>query len=305
MPAGVQTISDWFAAHEPVVYKHINLGQQQHKKVYDKIFKVGNTNVQIEDQAVWSGPNTFDRHLENETIEPKKITTAWTSRKRAVFYAAMLTASKESLIGERTDGMLRRKAERMGLAGEVTPDWLCGLFLDRGFTDITIGDGKPLYATDHNLGQHGTFSNMTSDALSHAGIESAIVALSQIRNFDGIPEALDVKCIVIHPTKWPLLQTLMRTPKRTGGLFNDISFVHDETGAWDMVPNRFLQTQTFWHLITEVTTRGDGLFFKWLEKLNYVRDNIQAQRTAQFIGAQGMNYGAYDPHGAYASNSPT
>jgi hypothetical protein len=305
MPAGVQTISDWFAAHEPVVYKHINLGKTQHKKVYDKIFKVGETKYQIEDQAVWSGPNTFDRHLENQTIEPKKITVAWKSRKTAVFYTAMLTASKESLIGERTDGALRRKAERMGLAGEVTPDWLTALFLDRGFTDVTIGDGKSLYATDHNLGQHGTFSNMSSDALSHAGIESAMVALSQIKNYDGIPEALDVGCIVVHPTKWPLLQTLMKTEKRTGGLFNDVSFVHDEGGGWDRVPNRFLQTTTYWHLITEVTKRGDGLFLKWLEELNYVRDQVQAQRTAQFIGAMGLMYGCYDPHGAYGSNAVT
>lgn len=301
----VQTFSDWFAAHEPAVRKHINLGRTSHKKVFDKIFKMGNTKVQIEDQAVWSGPNTFDRHLENETIQPKKITLAWKSRKRAVFYTALLEATKESLMGERTGGELTRKAERMGVAGEATPDWVGALFLDRGFTDVTIGDGKPLYATDHSLGQHGTFSNMTSDALSHAGLESAIVALSQIKDFDGIPMSLDVSGIVIHPAKWPLLQTLQKTPKRTGGLFNDVSFVHDEAGGWDMIPNRFLQTTTYWHLITEVTKRGEGLFWKWLEELNYTRDNIAAQRVAQYIGAMGFIYGAIDPHGAYGSNSPT
>lgn len=305
MPAGVIAVSDWFAAHEPIVRKHINLGKEQHKKVYDQIFKVGSTDRQYREIAVWSGPNTFDRHMENETIKPKTITTAWTKRHNPVWYAGMLTCSKESLMGERTDGELRRKAERMGNAGEATPDWVTALWLDRAFTDNVVGDGLPLYSASHTLGQNGTESNLISDALSHAGIETALVALSQIKDFDGIPQALDVSGIVIHPAKAPLLSVLLQTPKRTGGLFNDISYVHDEAGGWKPVVNRFLGTTTYWHLITEVTKRGDGLFLDWLEKLNYQRDNIVNTRQAQFVGAMGFQYGVDDWHGAFGSNSAT
>lgn len=296
-------IADWFAAFEPVVYKHIGLGLAEHKAVYKEVVHVDTTDQQIQDTATWGGPGFLDRHKENEAITPKRIVQHWKKRHTAVFMAGALTCSKESLIGNRYKE-IERTARSMGRAGQVTPDLIWGGFFDRAFTDIEIGDGLPLYDTAHPLPQGGTESNMISDALSHAGIETMLVNLSQLKGPDGVPQAYMAMKLMVHPTKWPLAWTLMKTPKRTGGLFNDLSFVYDN--AIDIIPNRFLQSLTHWHVITDVTLKQEnGLFWDWLEKLNFERDNVTNTRQAIFVAAFGAVFGARDWRGAYGSNSAT
>lgn len=298
-----QAIADWFAAFEPVVYHHIGLGLKQHDPVYKKWIHVDKTDQQIQDTATWSGPGFLDRHHENEAITPKKIVQQWKKRHTAVFMAGALTCSKESLIGNRYKE-IERTARSIGRAGQVTPDLMTALFLDRAFTDVEIGDGLPLYSTVHPLGQGSTESNTITDALSHAGIETMLVNLSQLKAWDGVPQAYEAMRLVVHPVKWPLAWTLMKTPKRTGGLFNDMSFVYDN--AIEIVANRFLTSTTHWHTITDVTLKdGNGLFWDWLEELNFERDNITNTRQAVFTAAFGAVLGARDWRGAYGSSSAT
>lgn len=302
-----QSVADFFAAHVPVVYEHIGLGELQHKKVYDQYVSVGKSDSQYQDTAIWGGPGFLDRHLENEPITPKKIVNQATFRHSAVFYAGLLTASKESFIGGGSNtgvSKVKKMAESMGRAAQTTPDLVMALFMDRAFTDNSIYDGGPLYSTTHPLPQGGTESNMSSDALSHAGLETMFIALSQLKGLDGNPQAYEPEAIMVAPAKWPLLDTLLSTPKRTGGLFNDTSFVYKEGKGLKPAVNRFLQNTTFWHVVTEVTTKQkDGTFLDWLEGINYERDNVTNTRQLLFVAAEGFLFGARGWHGNWGSNS--
>lgn len=296
-----QAIADWFAAFEPVVYKHIGLGLAQHKPVYKEWIHVDKTDMQFQDTATWGGPGFLDRHFENEPITPKKIIQHWKKRHSAVFMTGALTCSRESLIGNRYKE-IERTARSIGRAGQVTPDLMTALLLDRAFVDVEIGDGLPIYSTVHPLPQGGTESNMISDSLSHAGIETMLIALTQLKAPDGVPQAYEPMCLVVHPTKVPLAWTLMKTPKRTGGLFNDMSYVYDN--AIKIVANRFLTNTTHWHTITDVTLKDqNGLFWDWLEELNFERDNVTNTRQAIFTAALGAVMGCRDWRGAFGSNS--
>ncbi len=165
--------------------------------------------------------------------------------------------------------------------------------------NFAIGDGKPLFATDHLLGKGGTFANRFTapTALSQSSVEDALIEIEDYR--DGAGLLIDARAESLH-----IPRSLRFTADRIlASRFEPDSGNNAINPVAEIFPrgyhvNHRFTSQTEWFIKTNV---DDG--FKRFERMPYWFDTDNDFGTSNYRhkGLLWTSYGLTDPRAGWGS----
>lgn len=296
------TTGDIFRSIEPTVVEHIGLGYAERPGIYDKIFKVENTDKSIEDIQEWGGLTVLGEKDEGDVFPEDRIYQGWSVRYQSRTFGALVAFTMEAIQDTRYTE-IKKLSKAMGRAGRLTPEYQCALFIDRGFNSTykVTGDRQSLFSTTHTTPRGGTYSNMLAQAaeLSEEGLEQVLINLSLVPGTDDLLNALEGVNLVVPAQLGPRAEKLDKTKKSVGSNINDISYV---AGKLNPIVDPYLSDQNHWIVTTNVTEEGDGLMYRYRMRPTTGRDQHTRTLDSLFYIYFRSHWGCPDARGVYGSN---
>lgn len=285
---------------EPVVRHYFGLEMAAGEEIFSSIFDVEETDEPVMEATEYGGPGTMSYKPENERIIFDSITQGGTKRFVAGTWATGIEISLEAAEDTKY-GAIRTTSKSLGRAAKLTPEYLGAQFLDRAFNSSfpTQNDALSLCNSAHLLPKGGTFSNLLANAysLSEFALEQVYQNLAVLPGPDGLITPLRPKTLIVPAALGIPAWKLMATQLQVGSANNDRSFV---AGKTDVVVNNYLGSSTRWFVKTDA---GDGLFWKWRVKPQFMRDNVDAVTMALYMCRFRAYWGCVDSRGIFGSNA--
>jgi hypothetical protein len=298
------TSADIYRSIEPVVAEYFGLGEKSRIKYYEKIADVSDVDAPEWDAVQYGGPGVFPQKNEGAPVEMDQVNQGWAFRWKVLTHASGMIVTREAAKDTKYSKIMS-DAKSMGRGASETPNYHTALFLDNAF-DVTkpvIGDGLPLCHVAHTTPSGVTFANTFTDsqfALTEEGVEQVGINLELFIGEDGMPLPIKGKKLVFHPSKRPIAEKLMMTTKKVGTNYNDISVID---GTLDPISFPHLSGTEPWFVITEVTTDGDGVFYKYRERPMQEREPNTSNLSTLFVSFFRATVGCKDARGIYGSNA--
>lgn len=172
--------------------------------------------------------------------------------------------------------------------------------LNNGFdAGYPIGDGEPLFSTQHPLKYGGVFSNRlaTGASLSEAAIESACIRVSRFVDDRGLPVLVRVMRLHVPPELRFEAHRILRTVDRPGTADNDTNALKD----MNMIPKGFAVNHRFtdpdsWFLTTDCP---DGLKHMRRTRVSRGVEGDFDTGNMRYKGRERYSFGATNPRGSF------
>lgn len=275
---------------------------KRHPEQWREIFTVQNSNKAYEEDVLMYGLGGGRVKEEGVGVQYDAGGEAWSARyvheTIALAFAITEEAIEDGLYGDLGAKFARSMARGMQHTKEVKG----ANILNNGFSSSHLmGDGKPLFATDHPLAGGGTWSNTldTPADLSEAALEDILIQISQCKDDRGIPLALLAKKLIVHPSNTFTATRLLNATLRPGTSDNDPNAIKD----MGMIPggakvNQRLTDPDAWFIITDCP---DGLKHMVRKAIQRGMEGDFETGNARFKARERYVFGATNPRGAYGS----
>jgi hypothetical protein len=291
-----------YANIEPVVRHRWGLERGKVKKQAQEIFSFSSSKDPIYETLEQAGPGMLKLKVQNQAIQTGTVTLGRPKRWEAATYAGGVELSYEA-VRDAKSSEIKTPAGLLGRSTERAPQMLLAQFLDRSFDANfpATWDGKELCSTAHLRPDGTTYSNaMTVPAsLSETSLEDVVIALRQTTGPDGLLDPVSLKKVVVASSSANLIAKIGRTERKLGSNYNDVNVVMDD--AKKHVVFDYLTNQTRWFVTTD--RNPDGLFWKWVEEPEFIRDNVSLTLSALFISFFRAMWGCEDPRSIYGVNA--
>lgn len=233
---------------------------RRHPEQWREIFEVHQSEKAYEEDVLLVGLGAAQVKPEGQSVNYDAGYEAWTARyvneTVAIAFAITEEAIEDGLYGNLGAKFSRSMARSMQHTKEVKG----ANILNNGFSSsYPIGDGKPLFATDHPLAGGGTGSNTftTQADLAEASLEDALIAVSQLVDDRGLPVSVMATKLIIPPALVFTADRLLNSNLRPGTSDNDVNAIKNQ----GLIPqgakvNQRLTDSNAWFLLTDCP---DGL----------------------------------------------
>ncbi len=295
--------NDFWAAIEPVANRKFNGIGEKTPRQFDKIFEVGSDDEPQTSYVEYGGVNaTLQLKTENAAVQQRTTSQGPIKTWNTQTFAGAATISMEA--AKDVKNRYAKLGQAVGLLGEaawVTPELLTALFLDRAFDSNYPATPDAVEACGVHTLPDGTttFQNelATPAALDETSAEDVKVALRGVVGQSGNLRPLMVRKWVVPSAYANIVEKLARTKQTTGSANNDVSVV----SGTDYEVFDYLGSSTRWFALTNAMDKENGLFFDWIEKQQFITDQVPIMLQKVFIAYFRARYGIKDWRHIYGS----
>ena len=272
----MMTSANFYQAIGPFVVKTWGDGREKLEKQYSQIFNVSDTTDPYRRTVEYGGTGVLTKKFQGAPVLHQKFNEGMKKQYEAVTWAGSAQITMEALQDLKSKAKeLARGLMDFGYSTEQTPEYICGLILDRAFNSSypLTGDGKELCSESHTTAKGGTQSNAfttTPQSLSESGIEQMMINLRTVKGPDGMLKPRSLKSIVVPSALAIRAEKLNLTKKQVGSFNNDVSVV----AGTKVIVFDYLVNQTRWFGLTDKNTESDGLFFEFRSRPDIIFDDL-------------------------------
>jgi len=291
--------NDFFAAIDPVVNRSFYGLETKAERQFEKIFKISSDDEPIKSAVEYGGPGSLSLKTENAAVQSKQILQGPVKTWNTATYAGAVTISYEAAKDVRNRyGRVAQAAGSLGRASRVTPELLTALLLDRAFNSAfpATADALEMCSTVHQLPDGQTTGNelATPAALDETAAEDVKTNLRTILGPDGNIMPHKVDCWIVPSALCNVAQKLSKSDLQVGSANNDPSVIKGtKVAEFD-----YLGSNTRWFAKTDNTR---GLFFDWIEKEQFITDQVVLMLQKVYVAFFRCRYGIVDFRGIYGS----
>lgn len=287
--------NDFWAAIEPVANRKFHGIGEKTPRQFDKIFRIGSDDEPQTSYVEYGASGNLAEKTENEAVAQHTTSQGPVKTYYTRTFAGAATISHEA--AKDVKNRYPKLSQAMGLLGEaahVTPELLTALMMDRAFNSSypATADGVEMCGTHTLPDGVTTFSNelATPAALDEASAEDVRIALRSTLGQSGNLRPLLVESWVVPSAYDVVAHKLSRTKKSVGNANNDDSLV----AGTKVIVFDYLGSSTRWFAQTNAADKENGLFWDWIEKTQFVTDQVPIMMQKVFIAYFRARYGIKD-----------
>lgn len=299
-----QSSNDFWAAIEPVANRKFYGVGVKVPSQFDKIFTVGSDDEPQTSYVEYGGAANLQLKTENAAVvqrTPKQgpVKTWFTQT-----FAGAATISMEAAKDVKNRyPVLSQATGQLGEAARVTPELLTALFMDRAFDSNypATPDGVAMCGTHTLPDGVTTFANLLSSApaLDETSAEDMRLLARTTLGQSGNIRPLMIEKWVVPSAYAVIVEKLSRTKQSVGNANNDVSVI----SGTDYQVFDYLGSSTRWFGKTNSENGEGGLFFDWIEKTQFITDQMPLMLQKIFIAYFRCRYGIKDWRNVFGSNA--
>ena len=228
----------------------------KYENEHAQVFETETSDRSFEEETKLSGFSAAPVKAEGSAIEYDNAQEAWTARYNHETIAMGFSITEEAVEDNLYDSLSARYTKALARAMAYTKQVKAMAILNSGFdTNVTYGDGKALFATDHPLVSGGTNSNRPAVAadLNETSLEAAVIQISQWTDERGLLIAAKPKKLVVPPQLMFVATRLLETEQRVGTADNDLNAIKSNGSIPEgYTVNHYLTDNNAWFLTTDI-----------------------------------------------------
>jgi phage major head subunit gpT-like protein len=174
--------------------------------------------------------------------------------------------------------------------------------LNNGFNSaFPVGDGEPLFSTDHPLVSGGTNSNEpgTPADLNETSLEAAVIQIAAWTDERGLLIAAKPRKLIVPPALMFVATRLLETQLRVGTADNDLNALKSNGSIPEgYAVNHFLTDTDAWFLCTDVP---NGLKHFVRSPMATSMDGDFDTGNVRYKARERYSFGVSDPLGMFGS----
>lgn len=234
-------------AYDAVLFEEYD----RYPEMYSKVFNVKSTNKKQEKLTQVTGLGVMPINTEGNDATLDDPLQGYDKTCTMVDYALGFQIH-DNLMDDDQQDVMGRMTRALARSAKETRDQISFNLFNNGFTVVTGGDGKYLFATDHPLVGGGTQANrpVAGTDLSITSIQAGINAIERMTDDRGLLLSMKAKILLIPPElKWTAREILESSDKPYTAN-NEINSVQEEglrymtcpyltdTNAWFLLPEK-------------------------------------------------------------------
>lgn len=285
-------------AYDAVLFEEYD----RYPDMYSKVFTVKGTNKKQEKATQVTGLGIMPLNTEGNDITLDDPLQGYDKTCTMYDYALGFKVH-DNLMDDDQQDVIGRMTRALARSAKETRDQIAFNMFNNGFTVVTGGDGKYLFATDHPLVGGGTQANRPTVAadLSITSLQAAINVFERTVDDRGLLLNIKPKILLIPPElKWTAREILDSADKPYTAN-NEINALQDEGLRYMVCP--YLTDTNAWFLLSEKDIHW--LLFYERQALKTSIERYEAKRTTGYFGVQRFGTMHADFRGTYGSPGST
>lgn len=275
----------------------------KYENQHSEIFEVENSDRSFEEETKLSGFSAAPVKDEGSAIQYDNAQEAWTARYTHETVAMGFSITEEAIEDNLYDSLSARYTKALARAMAYTKQVKAAAILNSGFdSNVTYGDGKELFATDHPLVSGGTNSNAPAVAsdLNETSLEAAVIQISQWTDERGLLIAARPKKMIVPPQLMFTATRLLETEGRVGTADNDLNAIRTNGSVPEgYTVNHYLTDGDAWFLTTDIP---NGLKHFVRTPLSTSMDGDFDTGNSRYKARERYSFGVSDPLGVWGSS---
>lgn len=275
----------------------------KYENQHSEIFEVENSDRSFEEETKLSGFSAAPVKDEGAAIQYDNAQEAWTARYTHETVAMGFSITEEAIEDNLYDSLSARYTKALARAMAYTKQVKAAAILNSGFdSNVTYGDGKELFATDHPLVSGGTNSNAPAVAadLNETSLEAAVIQISQWTDERGLLIAARPKKMIVPPQLMFTATRLLETEGRVGTADNDLNAIRTNGSVPEgYTVNHYLTDGDAWFLTTDIP---NGLKHFVRTPLSTSMDGDFDTGNSRYKARERYSFGVSDPLGVWGSS---
>ena len=234
---------------------------EEHKEIYE----TETSERSFEEETKLSGFSAAPVKNEGQAIAYDNAQEAWTARYNHETIALGFSLTEEAIEDNLYDSLSARYTKGLARAMAYTKQVKAAAVLNNGFnSQVTYGDGQPLFSAAHPLISGGTNGNTPSTPadLNETALENAVIQIAAWTDERGLLIAARPKKLVVPPALQFVATRLLDTELRVGTNNNDINAIKNNGSVPEgYTINHFLTATNAWFLTTDVPNCYISIFY--------------------------------------------
>jgi len=247
-------LDNFYAERKPYLEEIVGMDFMEHPMKCLEFLNTKSASSGWVDGATVSGMGLFQTKAELVDAATDDVLQGPTARVSMLTYAKQHLVSQEAIEDDEGDGIIASRLPAMLRAGRATQEVLGHDVLNSGFSSVTTPDGVALFSASH-VNLSGTAGdNLITTALSHAGIEEAILVLESQTDDRNIPIFQKAAKIVVPNalrfTASTLLESALKTDTPASNYYsNEVNALKGE--GLSLVTTQFFTDSNNWFLLSD------------------------------------------------------
>jgi len=271
---------------------------EEHKEIFEE----ETSERSFEEEVKLSGFSAAPVKSEGDAIQYDAAQEAYTARYNHETIALGFSITEEAMEDNLYDSLSSRYTKALARAMAYTKQVKAASIMNNGFdSNVTYGDGQPLFSTDHPLVSGGANSNTPAVAadLNETSLEAAVIQISGWTDERGLLIAARPRKLIVPPSLMFVATRLLETEQRVGTADNDINAIMTNgsiPGGYSV--NHFLTDDDAWFLTTDVP---NGLKHFVRTPLTTKMEGDFDTGNVRYKARERYSFGASDPLGVWGS----
>lgn len=274
----------------------------KYENEHAEIFDTESSERSFEEEVKLSGFSAAPVKQEGAAIEYDNAQEAFTARYNHETVAMGFSITEEAMEDNLYDSLSARYTKALARAMAYTKQVKAAAILNSGFdSNVTYGDGKELFATDHPLVSGGTNANEPTVAadLNETSLEAAVIQISQWTDERGLLISAMPRKLIVPPQLMFVATRLLETELRTSTADNDINAIKTNGSIPEgYAVNHYLTDTNAWFLKTDIP---NGLKHFTRVAMSTQMDGDFDTGNARYKARERYSFGVSDPLGMWGS----
>lgn len=274
----------------------------KYENEHAEIFETESSDRSFEEETKLSGFSAAPVKDEGDAIQYDNAQEAWTARYNHETIAMGFAITEEAIEDNLYDSLSSRYTKALARAMAYTKQVKAAAILNSGFdSNVTYGDGKELFATNHPLVSGGTNSNEPTVPvdLNETSLEAAVIQISQWTDERGLLIAARPRKMIVPPQLMFTATRLLETEGRVGTADNDLNAIRTNGSIPEgYTVNHYLTDTDAWFLTTDIP---NGLKHFVRTPMSTSMDGDFDTGNARYKARERYSFGVSDPLGVWGS----
>jgi len=282
---------------EPGLRKIFNDTYEEIPEVYSSIFRVNDSNVDVERDSAVTGFSLLEETGEGEPIQyedpVQMYDVSYVHRK----YTKGFKVSEELVEDDRYN-VIRKKPAALARAARRTAEYLAAEVLNNGFSSGVGGDGKYLFSVSHPRADGGTAQSNASGsgiALTETNLNTGLLAMRSQLDDKGMKIGVKADTLIVPPALHKLAVEITNSSMKSGTADNDLNYYK---GMLKVIDWDWLSSDTAWFLLDSSVHQ---LNYFWRVRPEFKQDNSFDTGMALFKTRMRCSMGWSDWRGIWGS----
>jgi len=289
---------------EPVMRKSYGLAARNTESQFDPFFHPDQDDQPVRHANEYAGHGQYSQKTENDAVTMGDFYQSSDKTWRATTHAGGFALGFESVMDTRLRE-IKSAAGMLGEAAKLTPNYLTAQFLDRAFNSSYPAnwDGLELCSDVHTLPDGlTTYANelATPQPLSETAMQNVLTNLRTMPGPHNMIRPERPECLVVPSALEWMARKIKNTQQNVGTDLNDSNEVRKKD--WQVEVFDFLTSTTRYFVTTK---NPNGLFWTWIQRPQFLTDNVIMNLQKIYIGFFRAMWGCEDARGIYGVAATT